>query len=70
MANWPPANNKNKGVIPAQAGIQNNIEELDSRLRRNDKNGTFYFLTNLITKERGLSIFFLCNFSRPSQESN
>jgi hypothetical protein len=21
MANWPPANNENKGVIPAQAGM-------------------------------------------------
>jgi len=46
MANWPPANNENKGVIPAQAGFQNNIEELDSCFRRNDKNGTFYFLRN------------------------
>ena len=46
MANWPPTSNENKGVIPAQAGIQNNIEELDSCFRRNDKNGTFYFLSN------------------------
>ena len=52
MANWPPTNNENKGVIPAQPGIQNNIKDLDSCFRRNDKNGTFYFLSNyLIYKE-------------------
>ncbi len=44
MANWPPTNIENKGVIPAQAGIQDNIEEVDSCFRRNDKNGTFSFL--------------------------
>jgi hypothetical protein len=46
MANWPPTNIENKGVIPAQAGIQDNIKEVDSCFRRNDKNGTFYFLRN------------------------
>ena len=44
MANWPPTNIENKGVIPVQAGIQDNIEEVDSCFRRNDKNGTFSFL--------------------------
>jgi hypothetical protein len=31
-----PTNHENKAVIPAQAGIQYNIEEIDSCFRRND----------------------------------
>jgi hypothetical protein len=45
MANRPPTNNENKGVIPAQAGIQNNILEMDSCFRRNDKKRHILFST-------------------------
>ncbi len=37
MTDSLPANHENKGVIPAQAGIQNNIREMDSCFRKNDK---------------------------------
>jgi hypothetical protein len=61
VANWRPTNNENKGVIPAQAGIQNNTEELDSCFRRNDTNGIIYFLCNtelllLPILDRGLDL--------------
>jgi hypothetical protein len=45
MTGSTPANNKNKAVIPAQAGIQYNIEEIDSCFRRNDKILHFLFST-------------------------
>lgn len=38
-----PRTHENKGVIPAQAGIQDNIKEMDSCFRTNDKNGPSYF---------------------------
>jgi len=46
MTGSTPANNENKAVIPAQAGIQYNIEEIDSCFRRNDKIWHFLFSTS------------------------
>ena len=45
MTGSSPTKDENKGVIPAQAGIQNNIEEMDSCFRRNDKKGDSLFST-------------------------
>jgi len=46
MTGSSPANHENKSVIPAQAGIQNNIKGMDSCFRRNDNNDPSYFLGN------------------------
>jgi len=46
MTGSSPANHENKSVIPAQAGIQNNIKGIDSCFRRNDNNDPSYFLSN------------------------
>jgi hypothetical protein len=45
MLDSSSTNHENKGVIPAQAGIQNNIEEVDSCFRRNNKKWYFLFST-------------------------
>jgi len=46
MTGSSPANHENKGVIPAQAGIQKNIKGMDSCFRRNDNNDPSYFIGN------------------------
>ncbi|MCX5906015.1 MAG: hypothetical protein NTY64_02190 [Deltaproteobacteria bacterium] len=47
-----------KAVTPAEAGVQNDLNELDSRFRENDEKGTqrtFYEIINVwLAKENGL----------------